>query len=94
MRKGQAIVQAVSFPSDLIALENTWESAMKNEISGGLIDLGDIDLSDIESFDIEIFNVNDSAAVPEGGASTASCGGGNCSCSTEPRLSCSCSISG
>ncbi len=64
---------------------------MKNEISGGPIDLSDIDLSDIESFDIEIFNVNDSAAIPEGGAST---GGGNCSCSTEPRLSCSCSISG
>ena len=85
------IIQAVSFPSDLMAPENLWEHAMKNEISGGLIDLGDIDLSDIESFDIEIFNVNDSAAVPEGGAST---GGANCSCSTEPRLSCSCSVSG
>jgi len=49
------------------------------------LDLSDLDLSNIDSFDIEIFNVNDSAAVPEGSASTWSCGG---------NASCSCSIYG
>ena len=46
------------------------------------LDLSDLDLNEIDSFDIEIFNVNDSAAVPEGGASTWSCGSNaSCSCS-------------
>lgn len=60
---------------------------MQNKSHTGMFDLSDIDLSDIDSFDIEIFNVNDSAAVPEGGASTgwASCGGSaSCSCSFNP----------
>lgn len=57
---------------------------MLKDPHANLIDLSDLDLTDIASFDIEIFNVNDSTAVPEGGASTgwASCGGTySCSCS-------------
>lgn len=49
------------------------------------LDLSGIDLGEISSFDIEILNVNDSAAVPEGGASTWSCGSNaSCSCSVNP----------
>lgn len=55
---------------------------MSNAIHVDALDLSDLDLSNIESFDIEIFNVNDSTAVPEGSASTWSCGSNaSCSCS-------------
>lgn len=58
---------------------------MSQVTQNSTLDLSDIDLTDIDKFDIEIFNVNDSAAVPEGSASTWSCGS---------NASCSCSIYG
>lgn len=55
---------------------------MSTAIRVDALDLSDLDLGEIDSFDIEIFNVNDSTAVPEGSASTWSCGSNaSCSCS-------------